>query len=236
MPISESGSDDNASCERNTMYVLFEIVILPKRRYITEIGAILQEVKLASENTVKLFEKVIVAYGDYAMSASLELLGDILSKNGKRLSVDVTTDVSAVVSKNLRSRLPWTTSCLSLAVAPTRQTISNHYAKNVIRVRTQEQYGMQKIETLFGQYQKAPDKRRRTERSDLLETFLLRLNPGRKAKGYDPLTYGRLAYLLAGIGTKDLYALLSKCNDAERRGYPWSAIFWKELRPNKSET
>ena len=64
------------------------------------------------------------------------------------------------------------------------------------------------------------EKKRDTERGELLETFLLRLNPGRKAKGYEPLTYGRLAYLLAGIRTKDLYALLSKCNDAERRGYP----------------
>ena len=95
---------------------------------------------------------------------------------------------------------------------------------------------MELAATLFGKYQKAPDKRRRSERSDLLETFLLRLNPGRKAKGYPPLTYGRLAYLLTGIPTKDLYALLSRCNDAERRGYNWGAIFFKEIRPNKSET
>ena len=95
---------------------------------------------------------------------------------------------------------------------------------------------MEKAATLFVKYQKAPDKRRRTERGDLIDTFLLRLNPGRKAKGYQPLTIKRLAYTLTGIPTKDLYALLSNCNDAERRGYPWSAIFWKELRPNKSET
>ena len=64
------------------------------------------------------------------------------------------------------------------------------------------------------------EKKRVTERGELLQTFLSGLNPGRKAKGYEPLTYGRLAYMLAGIDTKDLYALLSKCNDAERRGYP----------------
>jgi len=93
---------------------------------------------------------------------------------------------------------------------------------------------MEKAATLFGKYQKAPDKRRRTGRSDLLETFLLRLNPGRKAKGYPPLTYGRLAYLLTGIKTADLYYLLSVCTDAERRGYPFSAIFWKELKAPKS--
>jgi len=94
---------------------------------------------------------------------------------------------------------------------------------------------MEKIANLFGAYQKAPDKRRRSERGDLIDTFLLRLNPGRKAKGYEPLTYGRLAYLLTGIKTADLYYLLSVCNDAERRGYPWSAIFWKELKPKKQD-
>jgi hypothetical protein len=95
---------------------------------------------------------------------------------------------------------------------------------------------MEKAATLFSKYQRSPDKRRQSERSDLLETFLSRLNPGRKAKGYEPITYGRLAHLLAGIKTADLYYLMSVCNDAERRGFPWSAIFWKELRPNKSET
>ena len=94
---------------------------------------------------------------------------------------------------------------------------------------------MEKAATLFGKYQKAPDKQRRTERSDLLETFLLRLNPGRKAKGYQPLTYGRLAYLLTGIPTKDLYALLSKCSDAERRGYSWGAIFFKEITSKSND-
>jgi hypothetical protein len=62
---------------------------------------------------------------------------------------------------------------------------------------------MEQAATLFGKYQKVPDKHRRSERSDLLDTFLPRLNPGRKAKGYPPLTYGRLAYLLTAIPTKD---------------------------------
>ena len=46
------------------------------------------------------------------------------------------------------------------------------------------------------------------------------------------LIYQRLGYLLAGIPTRDLYALLSKCDDAQRRGFPWSAIFWKATKPN----
>lgn len=92
---------------------------------------------------------------------------------------------------------------------------------------------MEKISTLFGNRAAPPTRKRASERGDLIDTFLLRLNPGRKAKGYQPLTYGRLAYLLAGIKTADLYYLLSVCTDAERRGYPFSAIFWKELKPNK---
>jgi hypothetical protein len=44
----------------------------------------------------------------------------------------------------------------------------------------------------------------------------------------------RRGYLLAGIPTKDLYSLISKCDDAQRRGFPWSAIFWKEIRHERS--
>jgi hypothetical protein len=93
---------------------------------------------------------------------------------------------------------------------------------------------MEKAATLFRKYQKVPDKRHRSERGDLVEIFLSRLNPGRKAKGYPLLSHGRLAYLLTGIKTADLYYLLSVCNDAERRGYPFSAIFWRELKPKQS--
>jgi hypothetical protein len=84
---------------------------------------------------------------------------------------------------------------------------------------------------LFGKYQKLPEKRRHTERGDLYDRILSRLNPSRTKGGYPPLTHARLAYLLTGIPTKDLYALISKCDDAERRGFPWSAIFFKEIKP-----
>ena len=75
---------------------------------------------------------------------------------------------------------------------------------------------MEKISTLFGNRAAPPTRKRSSERGDLIDVFLSRLNPGRKAKGYEPLTYGRLAYLLTGIKTADLYYLLSVCNDAER--------------------
>jgi hypothetical protein len=90
---------------------------------------------------------------------------------------------------------------------------------------------MERIGTLFGKRSSLPKKTRRTERGDVFDTILSRINPGRIKKGYQPVSYGRLAYLLTGIPTKDLYALISKCDDAERRGYPWGAIFFKEIKP-----
>jgi hypothetical protein len=72
---------------------------------------------------------------------------------------------------------------------------------------------------------------RKTERGNLFDTILFRLNPDRVKKSIKPLTHSRLGYLLTNVPTKDLYALISRCDDAERRGYPWGAIFWKEVRP-----
>jgi hypothetical protein len=92
---------------------------------------------------------------------------------------------------------------------------------------------MERIDTLFGTKIARPKARRASERGDLFDTILSHLNPPRAKKGLKPLTYQRLGYLLAGIPTADLYALISKCTDAQRRGFPWSAIFWKEITPEK---
>lgn len=94
---------------------------------------------------------------------------------------------------------------------------------------------MDRIKNLFSKYDEPPKPTRQSERGDLLDEFLLRLNESRQGK-YRPLTHARLAYLLTGIPTKDLYALKSKCEDAERRGFPWSAIFWKEIKPQKEQS
>jgi hypothetical protein len=89
---------------------------------------------------------------------------------------------------------------------------------------------MDKIGDLFGKHAKPPKKTRRTERSDLYDQILTRLNPGRQKAGYKPITPARLAYLLTGIPTKDLYALVSRCDDAERRGFPPGAIKFAQGR------
>ena len=90
---------------------------------------------------------------------------------------------------------------------------------------------------LFEKYRRPIKKKSRpTERGDLFDQILAKLNPARIRAGIRPIGHSRLGYLLQGIPTADLYALLSKCNDAERRGYPWSAIFWKEITPPPPQT
>jgi hypothetical protein len=91
---------------------------------------------------------------------------------------------------------------------------------------------MERIGNLFGERGSLPKPKRQTERQEIFDRILSRINPVRARQGYPPVHYGRLAFVLTGIPTKDLYALISKCDDAERRGYQWSAIFWKEIRPN----
>jgi hypothetical protein len=92
---------------------------------------------------------------------------------------------------------------------------------------------MDQLSTLFGKRQLPAKPRRHTERGDIFDTILSHLNPPRAKKGLPPISYKRLGYLLTAIPTKDLYSLISKCDDAQRRGFPWSAIFWKEIKPNK---
>jgi hypothetical protein len=94
---------------------------------------------------------------------------------------------------------------------------------------------MEKIATLFGKYQKPPQAKRHTERGDLFDTILSRLNPDRAKKKLPTLTHGRLGYLLTGIKTTDLYALLSKMNDGEHRGIAPGVIFWTEIKPQKQK-
>lgn len=72
-----------------------------------------------------------------------------------------------------------------------------------------------------------------TERGELLDFFKSTVNASRKEKQFSALPIGFFVKKLEGIVTKDLYALKSKMEDADRRGTPASAIFFLELRPNK---
>lgn len=81
----------------------------------------------------------------------------------------------------------------------------------------------------------APKKDRTHERGELMRYFLERLNPSRIQSGIPRLTMGRMGKLLEQIPTGDLYALKTKCEDAERRGNSFSKRFWFELNPKKYE-
>lgn len=76
-------------------------------------------------------------------------------------------------------------------------------------------------------------KKRITERGELMTYFCKKLNEGRKEKGLKEMNIKRVAFLLTAIPTKDLYYIQSVCDDWENEGKPWGALFWKLLKTKK---
>lgn len=78
---------------------------------------------------------------------------------------------------------------------------------------------------------------RDTERGELMEYFMRKLNLARKRDGLPMLTMGRMGRLLVAIPTKDLYYLKSVCDDADKRGGldAFCKKFWWEVKPRKEE-
>jgi hypothetical protein len=76
-------------------------------------------------------------------------------------------------------------------------------------------------------------KDRSTERGEIMQYFMQKLNAGRARDGMPPLTMGRMGRLLVGIPTQDLYFLKSVCDDASKRGdmTSFSKKFWWEINP-----
>lgn len=73
---------------------------------------------------------------------------------------------------------------------------------------------------------------RGSERGELLDKFLERLNPAMVAKGYRPYTHARLSAKLAHIPTEQLYPFFKDC---ERAGIPFGAYFHWSLKPKNEE-
>lgn len=69
-----------------------------------------------------------------------------------------------------------------------------------------------------------------SQRGELLDKFLSRLNPSRIADGYKPLTHSRVSLLLAHIPTEDLHAFYQQCEEAT---IPFSAYFHWSLKVKK---
>ena len=70
-------------------------------------------------------------------------------------------------------------------------------------------------------------KDRATERGEMMQYFMERLNAARVRDGLGKLTMPRMGRLLMAIPTKDLYYLKSICDSAQ----DFSKKFWWEINP-----
>lgn len=67
----------------------------------------------------------------------------------------------------------------------------------------------------------------RNEREEMTQKFLDTLNTRRVAEGFKPYTYARMATLLQGIPTGDLFAFYRQCEGARS----FSRMFHWALKP-----
>ncbi len=70
-------------------------------------------------------------------------------------------------------------------------------------------------------------KERATERGELMQYFMEKLNVSRLRDGLPALTMPRMGRLLVAIPTQDLYYLKRVCDDAK----DFSKKFWWEIKP-----
>lgn len=88
------------------------------------------------------------------------------------------------------------------------------------------------MEHISSHFSGMPKKRERiTERGELMQYFLDKLNYSRRKDGLPKLTMGRMGRILVAIPTKDLYYLKSVCDQAPN----FSKKFWWEVDPKKHE-
>ena len=76
-------------------------------------------------------------------------------------------------------------------------------------------------------------KNRASERGDLMQYFMQKLNMTRTRDGLPPLTMARMGRILLAIPTRDLYFLKSICDDAGKRNGldAFCKKFWWEVSP-----
>jgi hypothetical protein len=83
------------------------------------------------------------------------------------------------------------------------------------------------IQGLVPKRANAAGKKRDTERGELMQFFMLRLNQARLRDGLPKLTMPRMGKVLEAIPTKDLYYLKTVCMQAK----DFSKKFWWEINP-----
>lgn len=67
---------------------------------------------------------------------------------------------------------------------------------------------------------KVPEKKKANERGDLLKYFATKIQK--------PI--GFVAMKLTGLQLQDLYFIKSNCDQEEKRGVPWSKVFYGSLK------
>lgn len=83
------------------------------------------------------------------------------------------------------------------------------------------------------QYRKEKTSDKTSERGELLKFFKETLNQSREKSGYKNLTFPRVAHLLQGIPTKDLYFLQSSMRSRDLDAA--CKLFYWSLRPKEDE-
>lgn len=76
--------------------------------------------------------------------------------------------------------------------------------------------------SLLQNYTFTPVKSRRSERGDLLDYFLEKINLSRVGTNFKPMTKSGMAYLLSVYTTEQLYHLRFKCDKASN----FAKCFW----------
>lgn len=67
----------------------------------------------------------------------------------------------------------------------------------------------------------------RSEREELYDLFLVRLNPDRAKKGMGPISAGRLAKMFELVSVSDMHAIYKNCE----RGRSFGGLFWHIMKP-----
>jgi hypothetical protein len=75
------------------------------------------------------------------------------------------------------------------------------------------------------------DSKRKTERGELMRSFVSHLNAARARDNFPMISMSRMGKILEKIPTKDLYYLKSVCDKAKN----FSKKFWFEIDPRKHE-
>lgn len=95
---------------------------------------------------------------------------------------------------------------------------------------------MEAIKNLFGDYKIPLVRIRKSERGDLLDYFVEKINNDRKGTKYKPVKISYVAFRVGHLKKlQDLYYLKSLCDGEERRGEVWSKIFFGSIKYNETQ-